>query len=87
METFVQVTREGKIESPDFLKVRVGNQILNFNNKQVREMDANEKAEKNKTALAELQKEFCGLDEELGLENEDDVMALIREIRYNESKN
>lgn len=84
MGTFVRANTEGKIQSPDLLKIRIGNQILTFANKQTREMDCNKRIENNQSALSELQQSFSGLAEELCLEDEDDVMALIREIRYNE---
>lgn len=82
METFVQVAKDGKIQSPDTLKIHIGNQILNFDNKIVREMKPDIKADNNLSALTELQKDFEGLAGELGIEDEEDVMALIREIRY-----
>ena len=36
------------------------------------------------TALNEIQKSFRGVAETLGVKNEDDVMELVREIRYEE---
>lgn len=81
METLIQTTSDGKILSPDILKVRWHEEILQFNNKETREMDPEERIASNRKALNRAAAELGPAFEKAGIRNEDDVMELIREIR------
>ena len=84
METLIQTTTDGKILSPDILKIRWREEILCLNNKETREMDPEERITANRIALNLAAEELGPAFEEAGIQNEDDVMELIREIRYSQ---
>lgn len=77
-----KVSYDGQVTIPfeirRLLGLRSGDKI-SFSQNEVGEVVI---ANANAHALAKVQKALAGLAEELGVENEDDVQALIDEIRY-----
>ena len=87
METLIQTTTDGKFLSPDILKIRWRDEIIRLNNKETREMDPEERITANRKALDQAAETLGSAFEEAGIQNEDDIMALIHEIRYSQKKN
>lgn len=85
METLIQSTTDGKILSPDLLKVSWGKDVIVFNNKQTREMNEEERINKNKESLDKAAEVLGPAFAEAGIKNEEDVLSLIREIRYGQT--
>lgn len=81
METLIQTTKEGIIRVPDFVKIRVGDENIVFDNKDEQYIAKRKNAEK---VLEHTQRMLSGISEELNLANENDDIAAIREIRYGE---
>lgn len=81
METLIQTTEKGEVKLPDIVKIKFGEKIFVFDNSQA---GLAAKRENASNVLANIDKTFEGLSVDLDVENEDDVMELVREVRYNE---
>jgi len=77
-----KISSNGQITVPvevrRFLGLKSGDKILFFQNQGGEMVIANASMQ----ALSKAQDAFAGLAEKLGVENEDDVQALVDEVRY-----
>ncbi|MBQ6504481.1 MAG: hypothetical protein IJI57_11275 [Flexilinea sp.] len=82
METLIQTGTDGKILSPDILKIRWRNETITLNNGETRSMDHEERIVRNRMILDKSAEELGPAFESVGIRDEDDVMTLIHEIRH-----